>query len=135
MSVQSPQVELGLLAEGGVAPAIMAIVDRGARCRPDLANSLRAEIELNIDEPYPPVRIVFGEDRVLVEDGSATQPDLRVTGTLPDLVSLMVASLVGGVPNPIAARGRAAIGLVALRRLRVEGRLTLMREFLAVIQI
>ena len=113
----------------------MAIVDRGARCRPELATTLRAEIELNIEKRYPPVRIVFGDGGVLVEDGSASAPDLRVSGSLPDLVSLMVAPLVGGVPNPIAARGRAALGLMALRRVRVQGRLALMRQFLAVIQI
>lgn len=131
----TPNVELGLLAEGGVAPAIMAIVDRGARFRPELADTIRAEIELNIEERYPPVRIVFGEGNVLVEDGAASEPDLRVTGTLPDLVSLMVAPLLGGVPNPIATRGRSALGLLALRRVRIQGRLALMRQFLAVIQI
>ena len=131
----TPTVELGEIAEGGVAPAIMAIVDRGARSRPDAVRTLRAEVELNIEERYPPVRIAFEEGRVLVEDGSSSEPDLRITGTLPDLVSLMVAPLVGGVPNPIAARGRAALGMVALRRVRVEGRLALMRRFLAVIQI
>jgi hypothetical protein len=113
----------------------MAIVDRGARCRPELAGALRAEIELNIEDPYPPVRILFGEDLVLVEDASAPSPDLRISGRLADLVSLMVAPLLGGLPNPIAARGRTALGLVALRRVRVEGRLGLMRQFLAVIQI
>ena len=113
----------------------MAIVDRGARCRPELTSALRAEIELNIEDGYPPVRIAFGEDRVLVEDGAASAPELRIHGTLPDLVRLMVAPLVGGVPNPIVARGRAALGLVALRRVRVEGRFALMRQFLAVIQI
>lgn len=135
MPPRSPTVELGEIAEGGVAPAIMAIVDRGARCRPEQASALRAEVELNIAERYPPVRVVFDGGHVLVEDGSANEPDLRVTGTLPDLVSLMVTPLVGGVPNPIAARGRAALGLVALRRVRVEGRMALMRQFLAVIQI
>ncbi len=121
--------------EGGLAPAIMAIVDRGVQRRPDLAEGLRAEIELTIEEPYPPVRIVFGEQGVVVEDGAAAAPDLRVVGTLPDLVSLMVAPLVGGLPNPIAARGRAALGMVALRRVRVEGRLALLRRFLGVISI
>jgi hypothetical protein len=135
MPTPAPQVELGEITQGGVAPAIMAIVDRGARQRPELAADLSAEIELNIEERFPPVRVVFGEGRVLVEDGSAAEPDLRITGTLPDLVSLMVAPLVGGLPNPIAARGRAALGLVALRRVRVEGRLALMRQFLAVIQV
>jgi hypothetical protein len=81
------------------------------------------------------VRIAFGEKRVLVEDGAASAPDLRIYGTLPDLVRLMIAPLVGGVPNPIAARGRAALGLVALRRVRVEGRLGLMRQFLALIRL
>jgi hypothetical protein len=135
MPPRTRHVELGQIAEGGVAPAIMAIVDRGVRRCPGLAGDLRAEIELNIEERYPPVRIVFGDEVVLVEDGSASAPDLRVTGSLPDLVRLMVAPLVAGVPNPIAARGRSAVGVVALRRVRIEGRLTLMRRFLAVIQI
>jgi hypothetical protein len=135
MPTKTPNVELGEIADGGVAPAIMAIVDRGARHRPELAGALRAEIELNIEERYPPVRILFEDQRVLVEDGSAAAPDLRISGSLPDLVSLIVAPLVRGLPNPIAARGRAALGLVALRRVRVEGPLGLMRQFLGVIQI
>jgi hypothetical protein len=131
----APKVELGQTEDGGVAPAIMAIVDRGARRRPELAAALRAEVELNIEECDPPVRIEFRGQGVLVEDGPAAEPDLRITGTLPDLVSLMVAPLVAGLPNPIASRGRTALGLVALRRVRVEGRLALMRQFLAIIQI
>jgi hypothetical protein len=132
---EAPDVRLGTLAEGGVAPAIMAIVDRGVRRRPALSNDLRAEIELNLGDRYPPVRILFDEHTVLVEDGAAERPDLRVHGELPDLVSLMVAPLVRGLPNPIDRRGRAALGMVALRRVRVEGRLALLRRFLGVIQV
>ena len=135
MVSSQPHVELGRIEEGGVAPAIMAIVDRGVRERPELAQALEAEIELNIEERYPPVRIVFASNAVLVEDGSAPSPDLRVSGTLPDLVSLMVAPVVGGLPNPMAAKGRAALGMVALRRVKVEGRVTLLRRFLGVIRI
>ncbi|MBV8431393.1 MAG: hypothetical protein JO244_09540 [Solirubrobacterales bacterium] len=135
MAAKTPKVELGQVTDGGVAPAIMAIVDRGARQRPDLARRLSAEIELNIEERYPPVRILFNGGRILVEDGSLTKPDLRVSGTLPDLVSLMVAPLVGGLPNPMAAKGRAALGMVAGRRVRVQGRMALLRRFLSVIRI
>jgi hypothetical protein len=135
MASRGPRVELGKIVEGGVAPAIMAIVDRGARQRPQLARGLSAEVVLNFEERYPPVRIVFGGGRILVEDGSAEAPDVRVTGTLPDLVSLMVAPLVGGVPNPIAAKGRAALGMVAQRRVKIEGRFALLRQFLGVIRI
>jgi len=128
-------VRLGRLAAGGVAPAIMAIVDRGVRRRPELSSGLRAEIELDMGTRYPRVRIVFGDEAVLVEDAPGERPDLRVSGQLPDLVSLMVAPLVGGLPNPINARGRTALGMVALRRVRVEGRFGLLRRFLGVIQV
>jgi hypothetical protein len=113
----------------------MAIVERGVRRRPALAGAMRAEVELNFEEDYPPVRVVFGERLVLVEDGHAKVPDLRVEGSLPDLISLMVAPLLGGVPSPINARGRAALGMVALGRVRVEGRLGLLRRLLAIIRI
>jgi hypothetical protein len=126
---------LGQLAEGGVAPAIMAIVDRGVKQRPALSNNLRAEIELNMGDGYPPVRIVFGDEAVLVEDAPGEEPDLRVSGRLPDLVSLMVAPLVGGLPNPIDRRGRAVLGMVALRRVRVQGKLALLKRFLGVIAV
>jgi acetyl esterase/lipase len=134
-AVPAPQVRLGALASGGLAPAIMAIVERGVRRRPALASALNAEIELTLDGEYPPVRIVFGEKLVLVEDGKAVAPDARVEGTLPDLISVMVTPLVGGLPNPIVARGRAALGNVARGRVRFHGRLGLVRRFLAVIRI
>jgi hypothetical protein len=134
-AAQAPVVRLGSLAEGGLAPAIMAIVERGVRHRPALAGAFRAEIELRLEESCPPVRVVFGERLVLVEDGPASAPDVRVEGTLPDLVSLMVAPTVGGLPSPIQARGRAALGMVALRRVRFRGRPKLARRFLAIIRI
>ena len=120
---------------GGVAPAIMAIVERGAHRRPALAGRLRAEIELNLADPYPPVRIQFAEHLILVEDGSVSAPDLRVTGALSDLVGLLVAPLFGGLPNPVNRQGRAALGMVAGRRVRIEGRLALMRQLLGVMRI
>jgi hypothetical protein len=133
--VRPLQVRLGAMTEGGLAPAILAIVERGVRRRPRLANTLRAEIELAFEEAYPPVRVAFGEQLVLVEDGAGVAPDLRVEGSLPDLISLMVAPLLGGVPSPINARGRAALGMVALGRVRVEGRLGLMRRLLILIRL
>jgi len=129
------EVRLGRLAEGGVAPAIMAIVHRGAQRRPRLSSGLRAEIELDMGKRYPPVRIVFADDAVLVEDVPGERPDLKISGQLSDLVSLMVMPLVRGLPNPIDRRGRAALGMVALGRVRVEGRLGLLRRFLGVIQV
>jgi hypothetical protein len=134
MPATRPNVALGELVDGGLAPAIMAIVDRGVRRKPQLAFGLDAEVEL-VMPGHPPVRISFGEPLVCVEDGAAPRPDLRVSGALADLVALMVAPLVGAVPNPIDRRGRAAIRMVANGRIRVEGRLALLRRFLELISV
>ena len=128
-------MRLGTLAEGGLAPAIMAVVERGVARRPDEARALGIEVELRMDEGYPPVRIVFGEDVVLVEDGPCAAPELRISGSLPDLVALMIAPTVGGVPSPLDARGRAAIALFASRRVRIQGKLGLLRSFVSLIRL
>ena len=67
-----------------------------------------------MEESYPPVRIVFGEDGVLVEDGPArgaraADQRERCPTWRPD-----GGAAVGGVPNPMNARGRAAIRDVRL---------------------
>ena len=131
----SPTVRLGALAEGGLAPAIMAIVERGVNRRPAKARALGIEVELRMEESYPPVRIVFEADGVLVEDGPAQAPALRISGALPDLVALLVTPLVGGLPSPMNARGRATLGMFASRRVRIQGGLGLMRSFLGVIRL
>jgi hypothetical protein len=128
-------VKLGRVERGGLAPAIMAIVERGVRRRPALAQGIEAEVQLEFEEGYPPVRVLFGRLGVLVEDGPAVAPDLRVKGALPNLIGLMVTPLLGGLPNPINARGRAALGMVALRRVRFEGRLALVRRLIRVIRV
>jgi hypothetical protein len=130
-----PPVRLGRLVEGGLAPAILAIVERGVHHRPALAAAFLAEVELALDEAVAPVRIEFSRSYVLVEDEACEDPDLRIAGALSDVTSLMVTPLVRGMPSPIRARGRAAIGLVAGGRLRVTGRVGLMRRFLQLIRV
>jgi hypothetical protein len=126
-------VRLGRCVEGGLAPAILAIVDRGVLRRPHLVEGFRAEVELQM-EGYPPVSVTFGEE-VVVADGAARAPDLRLSGTLPDLSGLLVARLIGGVPNPIDRSGRSAIGMIAQRRVRFQGRVAVLRRFLTTIRI
>jgi hypothetical protein len=107
----APQVRLGAIAAGGLAPAIMAIVERGVMRRPDKARTLGIEVELRMEEHYPPVRI------------------------LHDLVALVVTALLGGLPSPIDARGRAALAMFASRRVRIKGEVAKMRGFLGVLTL
>jgi hypothetical protein len=129
------EVRLGSVVDGGLAPAVAAIVERGVLLRPHHARTLRAVVELSIDGPHPPVRMAFRGAYVLVEDGSAEAADLRVAGALADLIALMIAPTLGGLPSPIDPRGRAALGNVASRRIRVRGRIRLMRRLLVLMRI
>jgi hypothetical protein len=128
-------VRLGTVLTGGLAPAMLGLVDRGVRRRPAPARALRAEIEMAPVEDYPPVRIHFGEHEIVVEDGPAGQPDARIRGTLADLIALTISPAVGGVPLPVNARGRAALGMVVSRRVKLEGSLTVVRRLLTVIRV
>jgi hypothetical protein len=134
MEAQTP-VRLGEFSEGSLAPVIFAIVERGVMRRPELAAELRAEVELATGQEFPPVRVVFASSEVVVEDGPAEGPDLRVDGSLADLISLLVAPLMGGLPSPVRARGRAALGMVVFRRVRIQGKIGLMRRILAVVRV
>ena len=44
----------------------------------------------------------------------------------------MMTPHLGGLHNPIAARGRAALGMIVLRRVLIQGRLGLLRRLLRV---
>jgi hypothetical protein len=131
----SPDVRLGTTTDDGIAASIFALVDRGAGRRPELAMEMSGRIELSFAEDLAPVRLVFEEGAVVVEDGACDEPDLRISGRLPHVVALTVAPLVGGVPNPATVRGRSALAKVAGGQVRVEGDRALGRRLLRLLAI
>ena len=132
---QAPSVRLGATAHDGIAASIYALVERGISRRPQLCREIRGEVELRFEEDVAPVRMVFSVDAVTVEDGPAAEPDLVISGRLPHVVALTTAPLVGGVPNPIARRGRVALGQVAAGRVKVSGNRALGRKLLRLLAL
>ena len=131
-----PVVRLGRLAEGGLAPAILAIVERGVRRRPELAATVLAEVELRVDPGYPPVRVVFGADVVLVEDApgrGARAPGAR-RAQRPDRTARRAGDRRGAAAVHSARAGRAGDGRLA-RGSGCEGDRSLLRRLMAVIRI
>ena len=131
----APEVRLGATADDGIAASIFVLVERGAARRPALAMEMRGRIELRFQEGIAPVRLVFEDGAVVVEDGAWEAPDLRVSGRLPHVVALTVAPLVGGVPNPATGRGRSALAKVAGGHVRLEGDRALGRRLLRLLAI
>ena len=132
-----PPVKLGHQAPNGIAAGLVALVERGAERRPRIARELRGRVEIRFAEDYAPVRLQFGEGQVTVEDGKGGRwkTDLVIEGSLPDVVQLATAPLVGGLPKPTDRRGRAALASVAARRVRIEGSPLLARRVMKLLEV
>jgi hypothetical protein len=131
------RVKLGHQAPNGIAAGLLALVERGAAKRPRVAREMRGRVEIRFAEDYAPVRLDFQDDHVLVEDGNGKRwrSDLLIEGSLPDVVQLATAPLVGGVPKPTNRRGRAALATVAARRVRIEGSPLLARRVMKLLEV
>jgi hypothetical protein len=88
------------------------------------------------------VRVVFGGKEILVEDAMPPEhgedpfkPDLVISGSLPEIVQLASAPLMGGLPKPTNARGRAALAKVAGGKVKIEGSPLLARRVLKLLEI
>jgi hypothetical protein len=132
----APRVKLGHQAPNGIAAGLVALVERGAAKRPRVARDLRGRVEIRFAEDYAPVRVDFADDQVLVEDGNGRRwrSDLVIEGSLPDVIQLATAPLVGGLPKPTNRRGRAALASVAARRVRIDGSPRLARRVMKLLE-
>jgi hypothetical protein len=133
----NPKVKLGHVAPNGISASMFGLIERGAARRPKLARSLRGTVEIRFAEDYAPVRVAFEDEGVLVEDGNGRRAaaDLLIQGSLPDIVQLAAAPLFAGVPKPTDPRGRAALGRLAGRKVRIEGSPLLARRLLKLLEI
>src|SRR3954447_23063685 len=136
---QEQRVKLGHVDPNGIAPSLYVLIERGAGRRPKVVSSMRGTVELRFKEKFTPVRMDFGDDHVVVEDAREDEererPDLVIQGSLPDIVQLAAAPLVGGLPTPTHKRGRAALARVAGRRVKIEGSPMLARRLLKLLEI
>ena len=143
-----PEVKLGEVAGNGISAAMFGLIERGAHKRPRIAKGLRGTVELRFKEDFAPVRVTFRAKDVVIEDvvepaedapkrrrKRSNPPDLVISGALPDVVQLASAPLVGGLPTPTNARGRAALARVAGGRVRIEGNPLLARRLLKLLEI
>jgi hypothetical protein len=101
------------------------------RCYPGLARR-RKSCPLTIRRRWRP-GIVVGD--APDADGEKLATDLRISGSLPDVIHLASAPLFGGVPKPTHARGRAAISRFAKRSVKIEGSPMLARRLLRLLEI
>ena len=124
-NAKPPRVRLGRMADDGVAPSILALLERGIQRRPEIAAQMRGRVVFRFAEDFSPLRISFKPKTVVLEDGDLRKPDLVIAGSMPDIVHLLtVPTLSGrlrGLPNPAKPRGREALARIVSGRVRMDG--------------
>ena len=138
MSGERAPVRLGHQTEGSIAPALFALVERGAARSPHAARRLRGCVELRFDEGYPPITVTPETDGgLLVEDAheDSPRPDLVVAGPLPSVLELAAVPRSAGLPSFRDPRGRAALAAIARGGVRLEGSKLLGRRLLALLEL
>ncbi|MDQ3759747.1 MAG: hypothetical protein M3331_07390 [Actinomycetota bacterium] len=132
---KAPALRLGRTLRGGIAPSIFGLVERGVLMRPEHAATVHGRVQLRFRDGYPPVSMIFGGDRIEVEDGEVECPNLTVKAGLADVVLLTTAPLRLGMPSPANARGRAVLQKMARGEIRLKGDLGLARAMLELMRI
>ncbi len=135
-----PRIRLGNQESNGIGGSLYGLVERGIGRQPRLAKSTRGIVLLRFKEDFAPVRISFEDEGITIDDVESAnarkpRPDLTVSGSLPDIVHLATAPLIGGIPRPTAARGRAALARFAGGRVKIEGSPLLARRLLKLLEI
>ena len=131
-------MRLGYVAPNGIAASMKGLVELGTSKRPQLARDLRGNVELRFREDFAPVRMNFASDGILVEDAQTTngwEPELVISGSLPDIVKLTSAPLLGGLPKVTDARGRAALASMVGGKVKIDGSPVLARRLLKLLEI
>jgi hypothetical protein len=133
----SPKILLGPASGISIAASIYGLVERGAMLRPELARQMRGSVLLRFTEGYEPVHIDLRGDEIAVADASDDDRahDLLVEGALPDVVTLIAAPLLGGLPKPTTTEGRAAIARLAEGSVELDGPLRMTLALLRLLSV
>jgi hypothetical protein len=118
------KVRLGNHEPNGISASMYAMVERGLARRPRVAKVIRGTVEFRFEEDFAAIRVTFGDGEVVVEDvPRGRKADLVIRGSLPDVVQLAAAPVVG------------AMASVARGKVRIEGSPMLARRLLKLLEI
>jgi hypothetical protein len=129
------EVRLGRTSRDGVAPSMFVWVERGVALRPEVAREIRGRVTFRWTDEIEPLSVHFASDAIDVFDGDLRNPDLAVTGRLPDVVHMATAPLLLGIPNPASRHGLAAILGLYRGRVTLDGDRALARRLIQLLAL
>ena len=110
----------------GIAELLGRLLEENLAAHPERAVLLRrAVVEIRATDAGVGVVLELSPGRVVVRDAAAAEaplrPELVIAATSAGLLEVVGAPLVAGLPDPRRREGRAVLGAIATRRIRISG--------------
>jgi hypothetical protein len=106
----------------GLATILGELIKQNLTRDPDRARLLYPCIAtINAVDAGVGVILRISKQGVVLADGAAPRAHLRITGASGDLIAMLAAPLLVGLPDPFTHEGRAVITAVLTRRVLVGG--------------
>jgi len=126
----------------GIAELIGRLLEENLAAHPDRVALLRpAVVEIRATDAGVAARVELAPGRVLVRgagDAPGERRDVEIAASSADLLEVAAAPLLGGLPDPRRREGRAVLGAIATRRIRISGlvtRLGIVRRFARLLSV
>ena len=134
-------VSTGAMSRGYVSPVFLpdagpclgCLLRHGRLLSP--AREIHGRVTFRWDEEIAPLSVHFAGDAIDVFDGDLRNPDLAVSGRLPDIVHMATAPLLLGIPNPASRHGLAAILGLYRGRVTLKGDRTMARRLIQLLAL
>ena len=115
----------GIDGRDGLASLVARLVESNLARDPSRRRLLRdAVVVLEASDAATAVTVDIRDGHVSVRDGADPHPDVRVRATGMQLLELAGAPLRWGLPDPAAPQGRAVLGAIVRRDIRIHRLLT-----------
>jgi hypothetical protein len=106
----------------GLASMVADLIEQNlARDPPRRALLRRSVAVLDVPDADVKVFLRIERDGIRVGDGDVPDAHLRIRSDSGRLLDLTTAPLRGGLPDPLRPEGRAIVGDLLLRRIRIGG--------------
>ncbi|MCD6020806.1 MAG: hypothetical protein K0R20_516 [Actinomycetia bacterium] len=106
----------------GLASMVADLIEQNlARDPPRRALLRRSVAVLDVPDADVTVFLRIERDGIRVGDGDVPDAHLRIRSDSGRLLDLTTAPLRGGLPDPLRPEGRAIVGDLLLRRIRIGG--------------
>jgi hypothetical protein len=118
-----PRVVLADDEPNGLAGMLAGLIDANLARRPDRAALLRpAAVELEATDAGVSVTVRIRDGEVRIANGPANPGSgIRIRADGQELLALSAVPLLLGYPDPRRSEGRAVLGALARRRVRISG--------------